>query len=230
MRKYIFILFAAAVSIVQISCKKDQMLSYDFGSGITIYKKAISQGQDSMTVSFAVMDDNILSDTIELPLRIVGQTVNYDRVVNFGIHEEETTAQSENYELLPVYIPANSYEGTLRIRVNKTESLNSKEARIKILLKDSEDFKIGPTEQSSYLLKINNYLTKPATWHDIRFGEYSQAKYGLIIRETGYVNYGDLHPDILIYIVAKCRNYLSLYLQTHGEELEDENGLPVRFP
>nr|WP_262903880.1 DUF4843 domain-containing protein [Sphingobacterium bovistauri] len=206
------------------------MLSYDFGSGIAIYKKAIAAGQDSMTVSFAVKNEDVLSDTIELPIRIVGHKVNFEREVSIGVVEDETTAISSHYELLPTTIPADSYEGTLRVKVNKTESLNTKEARIKLTLKDSEYFKVGPKEQSSYLIKLNNYLTRPASWNDIRFGEYSQEKYKLIIRETGYSDFTSLHPEVLIFIVAKCRNYLTLYLQTHGEEMKAENGLPVRFP
>ena len=80
------------------------------------------------------------------------------------------------------------------------------------------------------MIKINDYLSKPASWDNIRFGEYSQVKYGLIIRETGYHDYTNLHPEVRLYIVGKCRNVLNAYLEEHGEEMLDENKLPVRFP
>lgn len=229
-RKYILILFVAAFSFVQIGCKKDQMLSYDFGSGIAIYKKAITEGLDSMTVSFAVMNEDVVSDTIAIPVRILGQISNIERQINYSVVTDSTTASAANYELLPATIPANSYEGVLLVKLNKTDDLSTKEARIWIALKDSEHFKVGPKEQANYLIKLNNYLTKPSSWQDVRFGEYSQAKYGLIIRETGYSNFTGLHPEVLLFIVAKCRNYLRQYILTHNAEMVDENGVPVRFP
>lgn len=230
LKKYISILFVVTLCLAQIGCKKDKMLSYNFGSGIAIYKNGIDEGRDSLTVSFAVKNETVSSDTIELPLRILGHLSNQDREVKYGIIEGETTADPANYDLLPAVIPANSYEGVLRLKVNKTESLKTKEAKIWITLLDSDEFRVGPKEQMTYLIKINDYLTKPASWHDIRFGEYSQAKYGLIIRETGYTDFAGLHPEVLLFIVGKCRNTLNEYIQINGAEMLDENQLPVRFP
>lgn len=229
-RKYIAILFVAALCLGQVGCKKDKMLSYDFGSGIVIYKNGISEGRDSLTVSFAIKDENVTADTIELPLRIVGHVSDRERPVEYAIITEKTTAASNVYELLPAIIPANSYEGVLRIRVNKTEELKTKEAKVWIQLLNSTEFQVGPKEQMSYLVKVNNYLTKPSSWNDIRFGEYSQTKYRLIIRETGYSNFSGLLPEVLLFIATKCRNALSEYLIANDSEMLDENQVPVRFP
>jgi len=213
-----------------MACKKDTMLSYDLGAGIAFYKAGILDGRDSMTLSFAVMTETTMSDTIELPLRIVGQPVNYDRQVQVGVDAEKSTANPNAYKLLSAVVPADSYEGTMRIRVDRTEELREQEVKIWLRLEETADFKVGPYELSSYLIKVNDFLSRPPSWHDVRFGEYSQAKYGLIIRETGYSDFTSLHPEVLFYIVAKCRNALNTYQQIHGEEMLDENQLPVRFP
>lgn len=229
-RKYIIIICTGLLGLAQMACKKDKMLSYDLSAGIAFYKDGISAGRDSMTISFAVMTETTMSDTIELPLRIVGQPVNYDRPVQVNVDSERSTGSPNTYKLLSAMVPADSYEGIMRIRVDRTEELREKEAKIWLQLEETADFNVGPHELSTYLIKVNDFLSRPPSWHDVRFGEYSQVKYGLIIRETGYSDFTSLHPEVLFYIVAKCRNALDTYQQTHGEEMLDENQLPIRFP
>src|SRR5690606_3696328 len=94
------------------------------------YKAGILDGRDSMTLSFAVMTETTMSDTIELPLRIVGQPVNYDRQVQVGVDAEKSTANPNAYKLLSAVVPADSYEGTMRIRVDRTEELREQEVKI----------------------------------------------------------------------------------------------------
>lgn len=229
-KKYITIVFVTALCLGQIACKKDKMLSYDFGSGIVIYKNGIAQGRDSLTVSFAIKNEAVQYDTVELPLRIVGSVSTKDREVKVSAISGLTTAPVANYEILPVMIPANSYEGLLKIKVNKTNDMKTKEVKIWLTLTDSDEFKVGPKEQSTYLIKVNDYLTKPSSWDNIRFGEFSQAKYGLIIRETGYSDFTGLLPEVLVFIATKCRNFLNQYFEINEKEYLDENEFPVRFP
>lgn len=225
--KYIGIL---VFCVLLAACRKVDLQSYQLGASIGFYKEGITQGRDSLTRSFAVLDINQESDTIELPLRILGEAVNYQRIVSYGVDHELTTADVANYELLGAYVPADSYEGVLKLKVNKTEALKTDEYRIVLELKESEEFVKGPEERIRYLVKINDFLTKPASWEEIRFGEYSQVKYGLIIKETGYHEFSGTHPEVLLYIVGKCRNVLQEYLTLNGVEMLDENEVPVRFP
>lgn len=213
-----------------IACKKEELIAYSQGAGISMYKQRMSDGRDSLTRSFAVMAETTTSDTIAIPLRIVGEVSDRDRTVNYGIITDKSDVSKANYELFPAVIPAGSYTGVLQIRVNKTSDLKTRDAKLWITLLASADFIVGPKELSTYLIKINDYLTKPASWDEVRFGEYSQVKYGMIIRETGYHDYTGLKPEVLLYIVSKCRNVLRTYQAEHGTEMMDENKVAVRFP
>ena len=230
MKNRISVLILVTIVSLLLGCRKEEMLSYDLTSAVTIYKPGITTGRDSITVSFAIMDDTKMSDTVTLPIRIIGLPKSYDRVVPYSVLQDESTADISNYDLLPAVIPANSYTGEIKIKVNRTTALKTQEARLAISLNESSEFKMGPKEQANYIIRMNDFLTKPASWHNIRFGDYSQTKYRLIIRETGYFDFTGLLPEVLLFITGKCRNVLTEYLQINGREMLDENQVPVRFP
>lgn len=225
MKKIIY-LFLCVFAVVQTACKKEKLMPYELDAKINMYK----QNGDSTVYSFAVKEEHVAYDTIKIPLRIMGLPSPKDRTVNYGVIPDKTTLSSTNYELLPVVIPANSYVGTLMVKVIKTEELRKTEGRIWIELGTSNDFKPGTKELQTFLIKLNNFLSKPNPWDEIRFGPYSQVKYGLIIRETGFSEFGSIGVENLIYIRGIGRNYVANYLRENGKELLDENGVPVRFP
>lgn len=219
-----------AVVVFMIACKKESLQSFELPPAVTFYKAGIEQGRDSLTISFAVEKEEVIFDTVELPIRIVGLVANHDRSVTVKVDIEKSTAIEGSYELLPGIISAGENQGLLRVILKRIPSLREKEARLWIALDQSDDFQVGPKELSDYLIKFNDFLTKPASWDQIRFGEFSQAKYSLIIRETGYTDFSGLRPDVLLFIVSKCRLVLHDYQQLNGVEMLDENEIPVRFP
>lgn len=229
MKKYINWVLLATM-IFMAACKKEELKSFEIKPAITFYKAGIEEGADSLTVSFAVKTDVVVKDTVELPIRIVGQVSDRDRSVLVKVDAEKTTASSDAYEIMPGLIPAGEHAGLLKIVLTRSAALKQKEARLWITLSQSDDFQVGPKELKDYLIKFNDFLTKPASWDQIRFGEFSQAKFGLIIRETGYSDFTGLRPDILLFIVSKCRLVLYDYEATNGTEMLDENRVPVRFP
>lgn len=214
---------------LQIGCKKAPLMPYELSPQITIYKNGISTGRDSITYSFAIKEESLSFDTVKIPVRIMGNVASYERKINYSIIPDSTDAPAEVYELLPAVLPANSYESVIWVKVKKTEELKTKESRIWIKLTQSEDFQPGTKELQNYLIKLNNYLSKPASWDQVRFGDYSQVKYGLIIRETGYTEFTS--AQVNIFIAGTCRNILYAYKEENGgKEMMDENDVPVRFP
>lgn len=229
MKKYILITFIGLI-FLQMGCKKAALMPYELSPQITIYKNGIPAGRDSITYSFAIKQEALTFDTIKIPVRIMGNVASHERKINYSIVPDSTDAPAANYELLPAVIPANSYTSVIWVKIKKTEELKTKERRIWIKLKPSEDFQPGAKELQNYLIKVNDYLSKPAVWDQIRFGDYSQAKYGLIIRETGYTEFS-VGAAELIFIAGTCRNALTKYKEENGgQEMMDENGVPVRFP
>lgn len=228
--KRIYLIGLFALSLMPLACKKAGLIAYDNGSRISIYKDGIADGRDSLLRSFAVMKEEVLSDTVELPLRIVGPKTAHEREVAVRVNPEKSSLGSSDYEILKSVVPTDSYEGILEVKINRSAAMKEKDARIWLELQDSKDFEVGPKELASYLIKVNDYLTKPASWQDVRFGEYSQTKYSLIIRETGYSDFTAMHPEVFMFIVGKCNNVLRKYLAENGYEMLDENKVPVRFP
>lgn len=229
MRKNIF--WIAFVGILVIAaCKKEELKSFDMEPGITFYKSGIEAGRDSLTLSFAVEKDDVASDTVDLPVRIVGKVAEVERIVQVKVDAEKTTAAAQSFEILPTIIAAGEYMGVVKVIIKRSETLKNKEARLWLYLDHSASFQPGPKELNNYLIKFNDYLSKPVSWDEVRFGDYSQAKYGLIIRESGYSVFSGLRPDELLFIVGKCRLVLFDYMTLHGTEMLDENEVPVRFP
>lgn len=57
------------------------------------FKRVAGSGTaDSVTYSFAVRDNDLEMDVIEIPLVVTGKGVDYDREVNLVVVDEKTTA------------------------------------------------------------------------------------------------------------------------------------------
>lgn len=219
--------------MLSISCQKDKLMFFDEKPKIYIYKTGLEwldsyRIKDSMTYSFAIRPDSISTDTVLVPLRIMGDVVNYDRKVNYEVMGT-SLADKESYELLPAIIKANKFDGNIPVLIKRTAALKNKEGRLWLKIIASEDFEPGINDQLTYLIKINDFLSRPATWDDYYLGKYSNTKYDLIIKTTGYVTFDVYSTSQTIYIVQACKNALLEYEELYGP-LYDENGEPVTFP
>ncbi|SEN55429.1 protein of unknown function [bacterium A37T11] len=185
--------------------------------------------RDSATYSFAIKEPGILQDTFYIPLRIMGVAKDADRLVNCTL-TTESESYSNIYQLLTAVIPAGSFTGYLPVKLFKDPILAQKEIKLHLTLTHSDDFDPGVTDQINYLLKVNNFLTRPASWQENFLGRFSQVKYGLIIRETGYEEFTGLQLSIFRFINQTCRNALITYQEEHGVPLLDEFGEAIVFP
>ncbi|RYY60160.1 MAG: DUF4843 domain-containing protein, partial [Chitinophagaceae bacterium] len=128
--------------------------------------------------------------------------------------------------------------------IKRSAELKSQEFRLQLQVIESKDFKPGVPNSAvagsfagaslQYLVKINDFLTKPSNW-DSRlatfFGTYSQVKYKFVIDVTGIVefSYGFAGAAIayseMQYYQALCKRKLAEYVAVNGP-LIDEAGLP----
>ena len=233
MKTYIIYGITGLLSLLSISCKKDKLMLFDQKSKVYIYKTSLEWlesylTRDSMTYSFATGPAAISTDTVFVPLRIMGDVENYDRKVNYELMET-SLADKESYELLPALIKANKFDGNIPIRIKRTAALEKTEGRLWLRIIASEDFEPGIIDQLTYLIKINDFLSRPATWNDYYFGDYSTVKYDFIIKITGYIKFDNYNQSETLYIAQTCKNALREYEELYGP-LYDENGVPVTFP
>lgn len=233
MKKQIYVIMIL-LGYLCVSCKKDQLMSFNQKPKVYIYKTNLLNletflTRDSVTYSFAVRPDDIKMDTVFIPIRIIGDAAERDRKVNYELMSV-SEADKESYELLPALIKVNRFEGRIPVLVKKATSLKDKESRLWLKIIASGDFEPGIVSQLTYLIRINNFLSRPATWSDFYFGKYSNTKYKFIIEHTGYIAFREEYESEMVFIAQTCKNALLEYESLHNEPLMDEDGEEVIFP
>ena len=214
------------VGSLLMGCEKDYQV-YD----ADLEAIRFSTPTDSMVYSFALMP-GVETDTVEIPLQILGFTAAADRVAEVVVVSEKTTATVErHYQLLPCVIPAGEIEGTQKVVVHRTDDLESGEGCVALRIGESADFIPGPVNERFFRLIITDHLTLPDGWRR-EFGDYSIVKHRFIIEITGKgTNYNEWKRAELLYNMGLLWDALYEYNNAHpGQPLRDENGIPITFP
>ncbi|MGX5817657.1 DUF4843 domain-containing protein [Chitinophaga lutea] len=217
------------IPAMQFACSKSELQAFDAPDMVYVYKPRLGKTNDSITYSFAVRADDLQFDTVRIPLRIMGQPAGKDRNVKYSVMVDQSSYSNANFELLPAFIRANSFTGELLVKVTRSTDLKTKEMRLWLRLETSEDLKTGVDDQLTYLVKLNDFLSMPASWNAPKFGVYSNVKYDLIIKATGEYDYSAIEATELTYLKQVAVNYLLAWEAANGPLL-DENGQRVYFP
>src|ERR1044072_5965836 len=84
---------------VWLACKKSELTSYTQPDMIYVYKDFYNTNKDSVTYSFAIKANSLMTDTIKVPLRIMGNARDKDRTVAIQIVADSTTATSQQFTI-----------------------------------------------------------------------------------------------------------------------------------
>lgn len=213
-----------------VACRKADLQPFVEDQIVYFYQARISpQHADSITYSFAVRPDALQTDTVRIPIRITGMAMPADRPVTYAAIAGSSSIAPESYELLPAVVKAGEYSGEIMIKVKRSPDMKSRESRLAIRLVNSADFKASLDGQSEYLVKVNDFLTRPASWLEYQFGKYSAVKYDLIIKATGKYDYSGVLTTESEYLRQVAINYLIAWEAANGPLL-DENGERIFFP
>ncbi|HEX7846620.1 MAG TPA: DUF4843 domain-containing protein [Chitinophagaceae bacterium] len=251
MNRIIKILFLPlSALLILASCKEEELLKYDQPAMAYFYKDYfnVTAVNDSTVYSFAIRPDAQMTDTVKVPVRIMGPAAAVDRVVNILVIADSSTAvAATHYELLPVIVKANEFTTFMEVVVKRTADLKLGEVKLWVEIKESPDFKPGipattPTNPHAggnlkYKIRLNDILTQPSNWNVLTsfFGVYSKVKYLFIIQATGLsvfsygfsgaaLSYADMN-----FLNDQCKVKLAQYESINGPLL-DENGVRVTFP
>lgn len=244
--KYSFFVFG--ILCLAPGCKKSELTSYEQPAMIFIYKDGYSDTRDSVSYSFAVKSPALQTDTVKVPVRIMGNASPKDRVVNLKMVADSSTAvEGVDFEFGPLVIPAGAFSADLDIIVKRNPKLKKEQVRLMLMIDQSADFLPGISNARAsnatwgagltYLIKINDFFVKPDNW-DTRlvyyFGAFSQVKFGFIIKVTGRTEFPHTGENALAfgefaYYGALCKDKLLKYTQTNGP-LMDESENEVTFP
>lgn len=239
MNKVYCVFFATALLL---SCKKNDDLMYQQDPRVYFYKYPNNSEKDSIAYSFAQQPIGTEKDTVYAVLRIMGDTVNYDREVNLFAADSSTAVEGRDYTFGPKIIHAGAFSDSLPIYITKSAAMDTTTLRLYLRIGDSKDFKAGYVDNGynltgtggrlNFLIAINNTLTKPTNWDRSLasyFGTYSKVKFQFLISITGILDWSSLYPATLAYIQQQAKTALLDYQAEHGTSLLDENGNPVTF-
>jgi hypothetical protein len=159
-------------------------------------KLYFSSGSDQVYYSFAYYP-NIKQDTVWLDVHAIGFMTDYDRSFEMeqvtssdsdavaGVHYQSFTDEAlQKYYV----IKANTVKSTIPVVIYKDESLNNGDVKLKIKIKDNENFISGFPDSKERTLYISNDVVKPSLWSSLMnnfFGPYGKVKHKFMIAHTG---------------------------------------------
>jgi len=202
MKQITYLSVLAILVSIFAGCRQNDVLRYDKQRAAIEFPRI--GAQNSSTFSFRMQEAQEV--VVNIPIRIVGYPSPQERSAKFTVLLDSTTALSGQYEILDAIVPANSYEGTLRVRVTNDKGADFEDSRIWILAADGEEFLAGNVERNFYVLRLTNRLPRPTWWIaalQTSLGSYSPAYYTFIMETTGITVYpmiqnitvdGVLHP------------------------------------
>lgn len=224
MKKYI-LLFITAVLIG--SCQKNDYLSYDkeLAAMRFVYP---STGNDSTVYSFALHPGETEGE-VEIGLKLMGLAVSTDREYGVEVVEEESTAKENTHFIIESKVlPSDALTCNMKIKVMKTDDLDTKDLTIKLRLCGNENFSAAPIDAATYRIVLTNQLAEPTGWP---FGDYSRVKHEFVIKVTGIAtDYDQWDTSELLMWTNKLNEALYEYNKEHPTDpLKDEDGMLITF-
>lgn len=228
-------LFLLGTVVILIGCAKDELLLYNEDPRI-YFERGLQ-----LNVTFSADPPEVTTDTVYVPLRIMGSAANKDRTFHVIVDDSSTAKKGYHFDFGPQIIAANSYSVDLPVYLYRRAGLKDSVVAAYLTIGESPDFKPGygdkvfndPYNKLHYKITINDQLLKPANW-DTRwanyFGDYSQAKHLFINQTYGSAGWTSvLFPQDINFLVQSVKYALYQYEQANGP-LMDENGQKVSFP
>lgn len=244
MRRFLTFIGASIALLFSFQgCKEDDKLMFDDSDPKVSFDKRYSGSLvDSVNYSFAFQSKNILTDTIQIPLRIIGLPRNIDRQVAISLSVSSTAKEGYHFKLENAFIPANASDGVLDVIFFRRAGLQDSVLAGELKIVANGDFKPGYDDHGvstvldrlTWRFTLTDKLEKPSIWDSYwknLFGDYSNTK---ILFLTGLLNYtnwnqGGLFPQDSNRMVAQARLGIYEYEKVNGPML-DENGNRVIIP
>lgn len=135
------------------------------------------QGTD-YTGNLIAYGDSLKSDTLRLPISLLGATSDQPREYNLkavAIEEDNQLPVTDIIFANPYILEANAVADTAVIVIPRP--LARGEYAVAITFDTSADFEESIYQQDNYQLFISDRYPKPSGWNDNIYGEYSEEKY-----------------------------------------------------
>ncbi|WP_109416804.1 DUF4843 domain-containing protein [Pararcticibacter amylolyticus] len=214
-------------------CKKDDIDPFSGVPAINFQqlddsKRVIS----SLQYSFMTNPSN---DYIqEVTVKIMGDTVNYDRHFNVEVVKDpETTAPDNLYQVIGGIVKAGEFTGKLSVKLLNSAALSSSNVALKLRIVDSEDFRAGNLEYREFTIRWTNQIVVPNPWSYFQYfftTRGSTAAYRIILQTTGLTKFTvtefrAVGNDGAIALGTKFGDYVMQWNKDHpGNRLKHDDG------
>lgn len=224
-------------------CKEDDKLMFDDSDPKVFFNKRYSGTLvDSVNYSFAFQLKDILTDTIQIPLRIIGLPRNMDRTVAIALSTGSTAKEGYHFKLENAFIPANASDGVVDVIFFRRSGLKDSLLTAELKIVSNGDFKPGYDDHGvsavldrlTWRFTLTDKLEKPSIWDSYwknLFGDYSNTKILFLTELLNYANWnqGGLFPQDSNRMLAQARLGIYEYEKAKGP-MFDENGNRVIIP
>ncbi len=227
MKKFKYISFCLMLLVLATftACEEEEIMTYDTTTRASVYFIGSS-------VEYSFLTNPTDEYVIEVSVRLMGDTVNYDRTFNVEVIPDLTTASDNQYEIVEGIVKAGEFEGKLYVRVFKSDALNDTMAEIGLRIVDSNDLTAGNIQKNEYLIGFTNKIVLPPLQYFKYF--FCKAKstecYRIFVLTTGLTDFG--RTEYMAYgssgtqaIATKFGDYIMEWNKNHPDNhLKHDDG------
>lgn len=246
---------AATVCLLVLlaGCEENERIPYLAGPRVYFYERIMQSGglyEDvfSRTYTFADKSSDVVTDTVLIKTRIMGDITPVDRTFKAAVvGDSSAVAEWESvtyYKVLDGLVKAGNEEGYLPLVVYRTPLIKDSTLQVTLQIVDAPGYDLAPGTPERLIFNVAwaDKLVKPANWDTdllFFFGPYSDTKYQFVIDVLGISTFtiysrfnttGQYTSASMYDFRARLKEALSAYNNTHDPDLTDENGQLVTFP
>jgi len=213
MKTIIYLIILIICLVLATACEQQDVLRYDPNRAAIEFPAGVTGNTiGSSTFSFRTLPPGQTEHILSIPFNIVGFPASVDRNAVIIVLADSTTATSEQFEILSTTVPANSFQGQLRVRVINNQGADFEPVRIWFSTVRGGDFPYPGQSAPGFnnrILHLTNGLVRPWEWAadgsgavGTRLGAYSSAFYQFIISNLGIDRFPFSTPVARVYFPA----------------------------
>jgi len=234
-----FIMAGIAFLFCLQGCKEDDKLMFDDSEPKVSFDKRYSGTLvDSVNYSFAFQSKEIVTDTVQIPLRIIGLPRAVDRPVAIELATRSTAKEGYHFKLENAFIAANESDGLVNLIFFRRAGLKDSVVTAELKIVANNEFKPGYDDKGvsavldrlTWRFTLTDKLEKPSIW-DSYWKNLFGTKILFLTQLLNYTNWnqGGLFPQDSNRMIAQARLGIYEYEKANGPML-DQNGNRVIIP
>ena len=185
---------------------------------------------DSTIYSFVEKSSDVVSDTIDVPIKLIGNIDNNTARTLDIVVDSTNAVEGQDFDILsPTVLEADSNYAHLKVLLYRTEDLQTDTKVIVFKLNETSDFKIAQLggSRNTHMVKFSDQYVMPSWWTTYLYGAYTLTRHKFYIDVFGssksYTEMGLAYGTVLYMLRAATIEYN----KTHSSPLSDENGVIV---